>query len=287
MSGSATVSMNDQSGRSHITLYFISVWIWDNSDQFPVSPTHRLDFPNSLEDARGIRSLLPPSQVTLPSFDTVDMLMWSHTPNGELPLKEAYKFKDHNTSKLSWTKYVWNRDVPPAKSIMVWRLMLDKFPTDDKLAQRGFNMPSMCFLCHRNAESSFHLFFDCVYSCNIWCWLSTMLNMPLHFQSIEEIWKTSDRYSNLQSKLVVNSAIINLLNSIWFARNQVRFNNKKIPWKCSIASIIVFVSLAGNISKTTSLSMTDFTLLKKFDITLHPPRAPRITEVLWQPPITP
>jgi len=61
--------------------------------------------------------------------------MWSHTPNGELPLKEAYKFKDHNTSKLPWTKYVWNRDVPPAKSLMVWRLNLFE-KTLDKTAKK-------------------------------------------------------------------------------------------------------------------------------------------------------
>lgn len=80
----------------------------------------------------------------------------------------------------------------------------------------------------------------------------SMLNFPLHFQSVEEIWKSSDRYSNHQSKLVVNSAIIYIMNAIWFARNQIRLKNKNIPWKSSIASITAFVSLAGNISKAVS-----------------------------------
>jgi len=34
------------------------------------------------------------SQVTLPAIDTADILMWEHTPNGELTLAEAYKFKN-------------------------------------------------------------------------------------------------------------------------------------------------------------------------------------------------
>jgi ribonuclease HI len=30
--------------------------------------------------------------------------------------------------------------------------------------------------------------------------------------------------------------------------------------------------------------MRDFTVLKKFNVTLHPPRAPSIKEVIWSPP---
>lgn len=33
--------------------------------------------------------------------------------------------------------------------------------------------------------------------------------------------------------------------------------------------------------------MEDFTLLKKFGITLHPTRVPRILEVIWHPPVDP
>jgi hypothetical protein len=251
--------------------------VCDYIEQFKWNISDELDdyFPN-------LRNLV--SQVTLPTFDTDDMLVWQHTPDGELSLKEAYKFKKHSLVKLPWTKYVWNKDVPPAKSLMVWRLMLDKLPTDDKLSHRGFNLPSMCSLCYKFQETSFHLFFECIYSCNIWCWLSRILNIPLHFQDIEDIWSTIYRFSNQQTKLVVNSAIVNIINTIWFARNQVRFNNKKISWRSSISSITALVSLAGNNSKTYSLSMSDFTILKKFDITLNPPKAPKIIEVIWIPP---
>jgi hypothetical protein len=165
--------------------------------------------------------------------------------------------------------------------------MLEKLPTNEKLSHRGFNLPSMCSLCNRTQETSFHLFFGCIYSCNIWCWLSKMLNIPLHFQDIEDIWTTSDRFSNHQTKLVVNSAIINIINAIWFSRNQLRFNNKKITWKSSISSVTALVRLAGNNFKECSLSMTYFTILKKFDITFQPTRAPKIIEVIWHPPVDP
>jgi len=84
------------------------------------------------------------SQVTLSASDTPDVIMWEHTPNGELSLVDAYNFKNQHSPKLPWTSQVWNRDIPPTKSFMVWRLMRDKLPTDDKLCHRGFSMPSMC-----------------------------------------------------------------------------------------------------------------------------------------------
>lgn len=66
----------------------------------------------------------------------------------------------------------------------------------------------------------------------------------------------------------------------------IRFQNKKIHWKSSIASIISNTSFAGNNSNSrASNSMADFTILKKFNVNLHPPNAPKIIEVLWQPPI--
>lgn len=38
---------------------------------------------------------------------------------------------------------------------------------------------------------------------------------------------------------MVSSAIINIMNAIWFARNQIRFNNKRIPSKSSISYVLL------------------------------------------------
>ena len=168
---------------------------------------------------------------------------------------------------------------------MVWRLMMGKLPTGENLKHRGCNLPSMCSLCCKTEESSFHLFFECIYAVNIWCWLASLLNMSSQFQSMEDIWNLYNRFSNLQCKLVINSATINILNSIWYDRNQRRFKDKLIHWKSSISNILANVSLARNISTTISISMSDFTLLKKFNVMIHRPRNPKIIEVIWHPPI--
>jgi ribonuclease HI len=130
------------------------------------------------------------------------------------------------------------------------------------------------------------LFFHFPYAIKLWCWLAATLNRALHFQDKEDIWSLCDRAWNPQCKLVITYALVNLINAIWFARNQFRFQNKKIHWKSSITSILSNTYFAGNNSKAVaSSSITDFAVLKKFHVDIHPPKAPKIIEVLWHPPI--
>ncbi|KAK2406970.1 hypothetical protein QL285_042639 [Trifolium repens] len=91
---------------------------------------------------------------------------------------------------------------------------------------------------------------------------------------------------NIQCKLVITAAIINIINIIWFYRNQSRFNNVKPLLNSAKSLIIAYTSISGNNTKATATpSMIDFTILKCFNVKLHPPNAPIIKEVVWSPPI--
>jgi hypothetical protein len=180
---------------------------------------------------------------------------------------------------------IWCKDVPPSKSLLAWRLMHDKIPTDDKLLERGCNLPSMCSLCCSCSESSFYLFFECKFAFDIWCWQASCLNLTLHFQSLDDIWKLCDRAWTPQCKVSIKAAIINTLNAIWYARNNARFNRINTIWKSAVSWIISNSSLAGNKTSCYSFSsISDFILLKKLNVIIHPPKAPIIKEVIWQPP---
>lgn len=195
--------------------------------------------------------------------------------------------KKHHLSKIKWAQIIWSKDIPPSKSILVWRMMLDKLPTDEVLASRGCHLPSICSLCYVQEESIFHLFFQCQYAVHIWSWFASCLNWSLQFQSKEDMWSIINKCSSPQGKLVITAVMINIFNVIWFARNQSRFNNKKIHWRTSIANLISSTSLSGNNTLATSNSnLYDFAFIKKFNINLHPPRAPQIIEVIWHPPIS-
>ncbi|KEH41667.1 hypothetical protein MTR_1g053515 [Medicago truncatula] len=56
--------------------------------------------------------------------------------------------------------------------------------------------------------------------------------------------------------------------------------------KSTITQIIANVSIVGNLTKlATGPTIRDFTVLKAFKVNTHHPNAPRITEVIWSPPI--
>ena len=84
---------------------------------------------------------------------------------------------------------------------------------------------------------------------------------------------------------MVTATLINLLNTVWFARNEARFNNKLISYQSAISRITASTSLSGNnTSKASNNSVRDLIILKTFRTSIHLPRPPSITEVLWHPP---
>jgi ribonuclease HI len=262
----------------HITrLLTSSVSDYIHNGQWNIPFDLHLNFPN-------LNNLV--QQVTLPLEEQEDSLQWKHSQGGDLQLKEAYSFKHHHFQELSWAKLIWNVDVPPSKSMFVWRMMHGKVPTDENLMIRGCNIPSMCSLCFKHVESSFHIFFTCSYAVKLWSWLASVLNISLNFSSLEEVWKVCDLPWSPQCKVVILSALINLFNIIWFARNQARFNNKHVNWKSAISMIIANTSIAGNATRKSSTnSVRDFTIIKTFNVSTHQPRAPIIKEVIWSPPL--
>ena len=243
--------------------------------------SNQWNFPAAMFDTNpNLCSLV--NQVTIPTVRRRDKLVWKHSNNGEITLKEAYCFKKSRAPKLPWAKIIWFVDFPPSNSLLVWRFMHGKLSTDENLDTRGCQLPSMCSLCCNALETSNHLFVECSYALHLWSWFASTVNRTVNVQTKEKIWNGT---WNPQCKTVLTATIINILNAIRFARNQNRFQNKAIHWKSSISSIISNTALSGNHTKyVASASISNFVILKKFNVTLHSPRAPLIIEVIWQPP---
>jgi hypothetical protein len=58
-------------------------------------------------------------QAIIPLVPKEDELIWKHSANGFLDLKHAYVFKRNNIEEMNWSKLIWNKDIPPSKSLMV------------------------------------------------------------------------------------------------------------------------------------------------------------------------
>jgi ribonuclease HI len=227
------------------------------------------------------------SHVSIPMEETHDKLIWKHTDDGDLSLKQSYDFILPHIQELHWAKLVWNVDIPPSRSLLAWRLMHGKLPTDENLLTRGCALPSMCNFCCKHVETSFHIFFECQFAVKLWSWFAGCLNTTLQFTSMEDMWKLCDLHWSPQSKITLAAMIVNLLHTIWVMRNNARYHDVLPNWRTAISMIMVSTALSGNhTNKVSSNSIKDFQFLKQFRISIHHPKATTLKEVFWHPPLT-
>jgi len=111
-------------------------------------------------------------------------MVWKNTTHGLLTLKEAYMFNTPGGQNAHWSKLVWNQDIPPTKSLLTWRLMHQRIPTDNNLMLRGCSLASICSNCSQTAETSFHLFFECEFAKYLWNCLAGILNISFHMTTM-------------------------------------------------------------------------------------------------------
>lgn len=89
-----------------------------------------------------------------------------------------------------------------------------------------------------------------------------------------------------QLKDIFVAVVINTTWFIWISRNNARF--QKVPFSKAhiLCEIVVDVSLSGNLPKGfMHNTMFGFFVFQVFRVSGHPPRAPRILQVSWSPPL--
>ncbi|KAI9192216.1 hypothetical protein LWI28_019629 [Acer negundo] len=57
---------------------------------------------------------------------------------------------------------------PPSRSALTWRLMLNRFPTEDRLCRSGFQLASCCSICGVSSGSADHLFLHFPLAVALW-----------------------------------------------------------------------------------------------------------------------
>jgi hypothetical protein len=141
-------------------------------------------------------------------------------------------------------------------------------------------------LCNKYSETTAHLFLQCPFALSIWNWFSYVVRLNINLNSVNGVLSLSRRSWSPQCQIVITAAIVSILNNIWLCRNSVRFKNIKPSLNTTIALIVASTSLTGTITSLTSgPSILDFEILKFFKVSIHHPKAPKIIEMIWSPPM--
>lgn len=159
-------------------------------------------------------------------------------------------------------------------------------PTDEHLCLRGCIIVSICCLCGSSEETSSHLFLSCPFATSLWSWLAVRLNLKVNHDSIASLLSLCDRSASTQLHDVRLASIVHVISTIWFCRNQARFNNRFVSFPLAISIASANISFSGNLCTGTMRSCTnELTVLRSLDIKGHAARAPRIIQVDWYPPL--
>ena len=153
-----------------------------------------------------------------------DNLIWSSSSDGQLTRKEAYRFFFPNDNVAhSFFSILWDSSIPPSKSFIIWRAFHGKLPTDENLPRRITILA--CSLYLAKEESSKHLFLNSSFATHLWSWIGTLLLKQIDTSSIPSLLNVVSCHGSKKIKIVKLAAITFVFWSIWYCKNQTRFDN--------------------------------------------------------------
>ncbi|KAL6189533.1 hypothetical protein ACLB2K_040921 [Fragaria x ananassa] len=229
------------------------------------------------------------SDLALPLIDESDMLIWEPSTSGELTFSVGYDFLRHHNTVKDWACNVWRSFIPPRYSFLVWRILFDRLPTDDKVKISGIPIVTICQLCYCSGETSLHLFLQCPFSQRVWRWLATQFGTSLSsFNSLIDFWKSycQKPFSSQLFNLWLAAGMFTFM-ALWKARNKLRFDNRTPNFYTMCCSIMAWIREISLFAPGHYKGVLDARLLASLGVAPKGGKAPRIQHVLWQPPFFP
>lgn len=83
-----------------------------------------------------------------------DTIRWSATSSGVFTLRSAWEVSRQWQEVHGCFKHIWGAWMPGKWSILLWRLLHNKLPTDYNVARLRFSLASQCQCCTKSETSS-------------------------------------------------------------------------------------------------------------------------------------
>lgn len=113
-----------------------------------------------------------------------DRVIWAHFSSGIFSIKSAYSLavvdlQDRDKpgggessggyfmKEIMWQS-IWKARVPNKIKIFIWRACKDILPIGNNLFKRRVVPTNMCFVCHKDIDSSCYSIWSCLWSKGIW-----------------------------------------------------------------------------------------------------------------------
>jgi zinc-binding in reverse transcriptase len=164
--------------------------------------------------------------------DNRDKILWRASPSGTFSSKSAYDLMS-SAGKINFHhSSAWTAKVPPSTRIFFVLLLKDKLLTQEVMIRRHLTITPGCVLCDSGTlETAQHLFVTCPVVGQIWCALSSRLNLRMlnPRESIGATYLASiPRGTRVQIE-TWRTYFICALWAVWRERNNRIFRQKTTP----------------------------------------------------------
>ncbi|GKA75562.1 putative RNA-directed DNA polymerase [Tanacetum coccineum] len=192
-------------------------WKWPNDWLVKYPPLYTIPVP----------SLVP---------NSLDRLIWKsiNDVDSGFSVATVWECIRPRGEEIDWYDLVWFSHNIPRHAIHLWLVIKRKLKTQDKLRQWDVSSNTnlnllQCPLCKRQPDSHDHLFFECIFSLQVWSQLQVFTgvpNMPSSLDLIVDILKPISRKRSARN-VIVKLVFAASCYFIWQERNNRLFKNQK------------------------------------------------------------
>ncbi|GKD58279.1 reverse transcriptase domain, reverse transcriptase zinc-binding domain protein [Tanacetum coccineum] len=199
--------------------------------------------------------------------NTADGLCWKNISNADSDFSVVVVWVciRPRAIEVDWYHLVWFSHHIPRHAVHLWLVIKRKLKTQDTLKQWDVGSNTdlnllRCPLCDTQPDSHDHLFFECVFSLQVWKQLISFICMPNVPVSLSLI---ADFFNPLANKRTARSVIVKLVLAascyfIWQERNNRLFSKQKRSKDQvieAIKSIVRLKLLSCKFKKTKNVQM--------------------------------
>ncbi|CAL9241523.1 unnamed protein product [Arabidopsis halleri] len=151
-----------------------------------------------------------------------DVYLWKpdhHPPSPHFSSPKTWLALNPAGPPVSWHKSVWFKDRIPKHAFICWVVAWNRLHTRDRLRRWGLSISPSCVLCNGFDESREHLFFECVFSQEVWVFFTSRVNLnpPASFMDCLQWVNSATRDPNLS--LIIKLLFQASVYLIWKERN--------------------------------------------------------------------
>nr|GEV24118.1 reverse transcriptase domain, reverse transcriptase zinc-binding domain protein [Tanacetum cinerariifolium] len=165
--------------------------------------------------------------------DSCDRIKWRNV-DGLIKVFSAHEVWSSIRSrgvKVDWCDVVWFSSSIPRHAFHLWLVIHRHLKTQDNLRPwdaAGLNT-MVCTLCETQPDSHAHLFFECVFSQQVWHHLKGLASIPNSSDSIDVIINDIKPFATRRTSrsLIAKLVVAETTYFIWQERNRRLFKNSK------------------------------------------------------------